>query len=130
LYRAIATVQENGPGLLGHGGSCPFTIAADEATQNILVALPTGDWVDAIAQNRILFFMHGPTAIGRTALSSIRRYAGYAKGVPGGPSQFPKTLASPVAFNNGQNISVTGIFVDAYGRVGADYTATIVSATP
>ena len=130
LFNMYGLIQENGPGLTGHAGEPTFEITANPVTDEIIVATPAAPWDDIIGNHRIAFFQHGPTSVGRIALSAMKRYAGYGRGVPGGPSQFPLTLTAPIAFNAGQNISVAGVFVDEYGRVGNAYVARVVAAVP
>jgi hypothetical protein len=130
LWDAIATIQENAPGELGHAGTPVFTFACDAVTQLLIIAVPGAPFEDLIAQSRVLFFQHAPTGVGRLALSPAKRYAGYGKGVPGGPSQFPLSLACKFRVETGQNVAVSGVLVDKWGRVGAAYAARALVATP
>jgi hypothetical protein len=37
---------------------------------------------------------------------------------------------SPFPFVAGQNVTLTAIFIDPYGRIGGDYSKTVVAAVP
>jgi len=123
-------IREAAPLMLGHAGTPTFAINADGADNHIHLLEPSAPFVKTNNDHYMVFFTHGPTNVGRTRPGSSRRYLGYLEGSAGAPPIFPYVMTSPFNFENGQNVYCTGIFLDEKGRLGGDYTATVLAATP
>lgn len=123
-------IREAAPLMVGHAGTPTFAITADGADNHIHVLEPSVPFLKANNEHFMQFFTHGCTNAGRARPGSQRRYLGYLEGSAGAPPTFPYTLTSPFNFENGQNVYCTGIFLDEKGRVGGDFTASVLAATP
>jgi len=123
-------IREVAPLMVGHAGTPSFTITADGGDNHIHLLEPTVPFLKANNDHFMVFFTHGCTNAGRTRPGSNRRYLGYLEGSAGAPPAFPYTMTSPFNFENGQNVYCTGIFLDEKGRVGGDFTASVLAATP
>lgn len=123
-------IREAAPLMLGHAGTPSFAITADGADNHIHLLEPTVPFLKANNDHFMVFFTHGCTNVGRTRPGGQRRYVGYLEGSAGAAPVFPYVMTSPFNFENGQNVYLTGIFLDEKGRVGGDYTAEVLAATP
>lgn len=123
-------LRADAPTSYGHAGTPTFTILADGADLSVNIQQPTAPWVNNNNFLRMVFFIHSPTAPGAFALGKQRIYLGAVEASAGVPAVFPKEYTSLQSFNNGQRVSVTGIFMDAEYRVGGDFTADVLAATP
>jgi hypothetical protein len=123
-------IVEDGPTMVGHAGTPSFTITANPTAYAIGIAQPTAPWVNNATGNMIGFYVHAPSNAGRVVAPSLKNYVAMAAGSPGAPPAWPKAITSPFAFYAGQRISVTGIYLDLYRRLGGDYTAQVIAAVP
>jgi len=123
-------IQEAAPIVLGHAGTPSFTILADGADLSINISEPGEPFDKDTDGSRMVYFVHGPTNAGRSSLSGQRRYLGSVEGDSVAAPTFPDEHTSPITFSNGQIVSVTGVFIDPNGRIGGEYVAQILAATP
>jgi len=124
------TLQPAAPAEYGHAGTPIFTFAADGADLGIDIAEPGPPYDNIIPLSIMMFFMRGSTNVGRVALTGQRRYLGTVVGETDPGPTWPPAFISELGFSNGQVVSVSGVFIDPLGRVGSEYVAQAIAATP
>ena len=130
LLQAGYAVQDTAPTLLGHAGTPTFTITAEPTGLLIKLGTPTEPFDKNLALHQMVYFVHGPTNPGRLSIGTGRRYLGTVVGNVSSPPTFPASKASPITFNVGQRVTVTGLFIDPNGRIGGDFRASVIAANP
>ena len=130
LLQSGNTVQDTAPTLLGHAGQATFTFTAADTALAIAIAQPAEPFDKNITGHKMIFFVHGPTNPGRLSPGPGKRYLGTVTGNNATPPTFPLTLTSPINYYLGQRVTVTGIFIDAVGRIGGAYQAQVLATHP
>lgn len=130
LVQTGQPIQDTAPVQTGHAGTPTFTFTANPTSKVCSIALPSAPFNKDLADSRILYFIHAPTNAGRLRPSGKQRYIAFLEGDVASPPVFPSALTSPFPFAAGQNVSITGIFIDPFGRIGGAYTKTVVAAVP
>ena len=130
LIQAGLAIEKDAPTMTGHAGQPTFTFTANPSTGTCLVANPSLPFDKDVTDSRLLLFIHTPTNAGRLRPSGTKRYLQLIAGSSVSPPSFPVAANSPFPYLAGQNVTLTGIFIDPYGRIGGDYSKTVVAAVP
>ena len=130
LVQAGLAIEKDAPTMTGHAGQPSFTFTANPTSGTCLIAEPSLPFEKAVTDSRLLLYIHTPTNAGRLRPSGNKRYLQLIAGNLGAPPTFPVAANSPFPYLAGQNVSITGIFIDQYGRIGGDFTKTVVAAVP
>ena len=130
LKTAGFALQSDAPFTTGHAGTPSFTILANPTGESVSIAEPSAPFDKTTGSARMLWFIHAATNAGRARPSGTKRYIGESHGDPNSPAVFPKVITSPYAYSPGQIVTVTGIYIDPNGRIGVDYSASVVAAVP
>jgi len=128
--QASLVILDTAPLQYGHAGTPAFAITAGATAQEIELLLPGDPWDDEETANHMLFFQRPNTSPGRDAIPAGGRFLQAVAGAVA-PGLFPVTEDAPAfPLMDGLQCHVTGIFLDADGRVGAPYTASIITVDP
>jgi len=123
-------IRPAAPTQFGHAGTPTFTLLADGADNSLKIGQPSAPYVNNSNEFYMAFFEHSPVNAGHATIGGQRIYLGFAASSAGAPPAWPKTIISSYNSNNAQRMAVTGILIDPDFRLGGDYTAQAVAATP
>lgn len=130
ILLAGGAITPTAPATTGHAGTPAFTILADPTASEITVEAIADPYSPLLPTERLLCFVHAPANAGRIATPGKKIFTDIIPGVAVTGPVYPVTLTSPWLFVAGQNISVTGVYINTEDKIAAPFIATVVAAVP
>lgn len=115
------------PSALGHAGGVTVTFQAENDTSKIQLDEPGGAFDKNDDGSHLLVFVGLPSAPGRDATPKGFRYVETLNGSAAAAPAFPYEMDAPYTMQEGQIITLRGMFTDADARVSGPTWASVAA---
>lgn len=119
LLLAGEVYQPAAPTESGSAGAVDFTFTATADDQKIVVTEPGIPWDKDTNDDFVLFFQGLTGPAGRIATPRLFNFLGKLEGDSVTPPTFPHEFTSKFTFNEGNQVTIAVVHLDALGRVSA-----------